>query len=356
MMKRGLVIMSDYDTEKIKLSVIIPVYNVEKYLDRCINSLINQGVSSYEIILIDDESTDSSGEICDRWAEKCSHIRVVHKQNEGAGYARNTGIEIAKGEYLAYVDSDDYVGEGAFKKILKVMESTGADVCYFGNYDVLANGEKKQLAQIPKKLEYNGEETYDFAKDIIAAKPNSSAFMFGGVAPWSGVTRKEIVDKYELRFPSDREVINEDLFYNLKVALYSQKIVIIPERLYYYCHNDNNSITTSYYKDRFEAAQKMYAILLEELSQYVNNDADMYQRIERLFMSNLILCLKQEFVYNKKPRAAIRDICSESIVKKIVRNYPINKLPFKQKVFFYSVRCRNSLLIYLLLKLRNKQA
>lgn len=345
----------DYDTEKIKLSIIIPVYNVEKYLDRCINSLINQGVNSYEIILVDDDSTDSSGEICDRWAEKNNHIRVVHKQNEGAGYARNTGIEVAKGEYLAYVDSDDYVEEGAFKKILKVMESTGADVCYFGNYDVLANGEKKQLAQIPKKLEYIGEETYDFAKDIIAPKPNSSAFMFCGFAPWSGVTRKKIVDKYEIRFPSDREVMNEDLFYNLKVALNSQKILVIPERLYYYCHNDNNSITMSYRKDRYKAAQKTYETLLENLSQYAKNDEDIYQRVKRLFMSNLILCLKHEFAYNKKTIAAIRDICNDSTVKKIVRSYPINKLPFKQKIFFYSVRYRSSLLIYFLLRLKNSR-
>ena len=85
--------------------------------------------------------------------------------------------------------------------------------------------------------------------------------------------------------------MNEDLFYNLKVALNSQKILVIPERLYYYCHNDNNSITMSYRKDRYETAQKTYRTLLEELSQYVKNDEDMYQRVERLFMSNLILCL-----------------------------------------------------------------
>lgn len=124
-----------------KISVIIPVYNVEKYLYRCLNSIINQSYKDLEIILVNDGSTDSSGQICDDFSKKDNRIKVIHKENEGVSIARNTGISIATGDYLAFVDSDDFIDEKMFERLLNNaikndadismcnFKSTGGDIC-----------------------------------------------------------------------------------------------------------------------------------------------------------------------------------------------------------------------------------
>lgn len=117
------------------ISVIIPVYNVEKYLSQCLESVIRQTYQDLEIIVIDDGSTDESPRICDEYAEKDTRIRVIHKQNAGAASARNAGLKIATGEYLAFVDSDDYLNTNAYETMLGIMQRTTADIveCAFCN-------------------------------------------------------------------------------------------------------------------------------------------------------------------------------------------------------------------------------
>lgn len=113
------------------ISVIIPIYNVEKYLARCIDSVLNQQEVDYEIILVDDGSTDHSLEICNEYQKKESRIRIIHKENEGLGYARNSGIDVACGKYIFFLDSDDFIVEGALKKILLLAENNGVDLVSF---------------------------------------------------------------------------------------------------------------------------------------------------------------------------------------------------------------------------------
>ena len=111
-----------------KISIIIPVYNVEKYLKRCVESLTNQTLKDIEIILVDDESTDSSPIICDELAKQDARIKVIHKKNEGAGLSRNVALKIAEGEYIGFVDSDDFVAEDMFESLLNTAEKYGSDL------------------------------------------------------------------------------------------------------------------------------------------------------------------------------------------------------------------------------------
>ena len=113
-----------------KISIIIPVYNVEKYLDRCIDSIINQSLKDIEIILVDDGSPDNCPQLCDEWAKKDSRIKVIHKENAGLGMARNTGMQHATGEYIAFIDSDDYVDLDMYAKLLEKAELHNADIVY----------------------------------------------------------------------------------------------------------------------------------------------------------------------------------------------------------------------------------
>lgn len=127
-----------------KVSIIVPVYNVEKYFDRCINSLINQTLREIEIILVDDESPDNCPEMCDKYAKKDSRIKVIHKKNGGLGFARNSGLDIAAGEYFAFVDSDDYVDLDFYEKLYTAAKN--------GDYDLAQGGiSKKHGDRIEKK-------------------------------------------------------------------------------------------------------------------------------------------------------------------------------------------------------------
>ena len=112
----------------VKVSIIVPIYNVEKYLDRCMQSLLNQSLNDIEIIMVDDGSPDGCSQMCDEYVKKDPRIKVVHKKNEGLGYARNSGLEVAVGEYVAFVDSDDYVREDMYSLLWQVADKTNAEI------------------------------------------------------------------------------------------------------------------------------------------------------------------------------------------------------------------------------------
>lgn len=133
--------MRSIEGGKKMISIIIPVYNVELYLDRCIESVVRQTYHNLEIILVDDGSTDSSGERCDVWRKKDSRIKVIHKENGGVSSARNVGLKIASGEYVGYVDSDDYVNVNMYQILLDGIEQTGADIfiCGYEEVDTINN-------------------------------------------------------------------------------------------------------------------------------------------------------------------------------------------------------------------------
>ena len=116
------------------VSVIIPVYNVEKYLKDCINSILNQTYSNWEMILVDDGSVDNSGDICDKFSKNDSRIHVIHQTNKGVSFARNKGIEKANGEYLIFIDSDDWIENNMFEEMITAINNTKADACYCDRY------------------------------------------------------------------------------------------------------------------------------------------------------------------------------------------------------------------------------
>ena len=119
-----------------KISVIVPVYNVEQYLERCVDSIINQTYKNLEIILVNDGSTDNSGQLCDKLAKKDNRIRVIHKENGGLSDARNVGIDEAKSDLIGFIDSDDYIDEDMYELLINNMKNANADLSMCGHYDV----------------------------------------------------------------------------------------------------------------------------------------------------------------------------------------------------------------------------
>lgn len=211
------------------VSVIVPVYRVEKYLDRCVNSICLQTYRNLEIILVDDGSDDNCPDICDRWAKKDNRIRVIHKRNGGLSDARNAGLKVASGKYVLFVDSDDYIKEETIEVLVDSMIKNNADAVSFGYTKVDENG--KEIEKFIPKL-----ERYDFVTEKEKVIYIYSVLLQYAIAweAWNRLYRMDIIKENQLRFELNKEVFAEDMCFNLYYTLCSNNIVCIKESFYSY--------------------------------------------------------------------------------------------------------------------------
>ena len=242
------------------ISVIIPVYNVEKYLEKCISSVVGQTYKNIEIILVDDGSTDKSGTMCDLLAEKDSRIVVIHKANGGLSSARNAGLDIAKGDYIGFVDSDDWIEPDMYACLLRNMLKESADISACGVY-YHRNSKTKTDRDITG---YRVFSRYEAVNCVIQRNSIIKAYV------WSKLYSKHIFSK--LRFPEGKTY--EDLFTILPVIDAAEKIVVTMQPKYHYIKRPG-SITTSEFSssswDLVESRRAFHEYLLDkypELAKY----------------------------------------------------------------------------------------
>ena len=235
-----------------KISVIVPVYNVEQYLERCVDSIINQTYTNLEIILVNDGSTDNSGKLCDELAKKDERIRVIHKENGGLSDARNRGIDEAESDLVGFIDSDDYIDSDMYEVLLKNLNNTDADLSMCALYDVYNNTPEAQVAN-KETWELSSEQAI---KMVMEAKILS-------VTAVNKLYRKSLFS--DLKFEVGK--IAEDAFIMIKLLDKCEKIVATNEKKYYYVHREN-SITTQKFSTKFlnviEAYEQNSNIILEK--------------------------------------------------------------------------------------------
>ena len=230
----------------IKLSFVIPVYNVERYLEQCLDSLLNKATDEVEVVMVDDGSKDRSPQICDEYCSRYRNARVVHIPNGGNSAARNLGVEMARGEYICFVDSDDFIAEDAVPKILKWMETGHADVCFLQATKYFPDGRTVELGEGMKGEALRGK-TREEALAFMATCPKYP----GG--PWAKLLRREFLLENGIRFPGDRRLC-EDLFYTLDIYTAAEAFDALAFPYYYYRQNVAGSITSNvtprYYFDK----------------------------------------------------------------------------------------------------------
>lgn len=229
------------------VSIVIPIYNVEKYLNRCVDSVIHQTYRNIEIILIDDGSPDKSPQLCDDWCQKDSRIRVVHKQNAGLGMARNTGIENAAGEFICFFDSDDFVETTLIEKVYKAAKKYDAQSVIYGYNCVAVTGEvRKTNIPIGTQKVFKGAEVRELLLlEMIDSVPNEHRISKISMSAWSKLYSMELIQKTGWRFCSEREYSCEDLYSHLHWYADVDTAVVIFEPLYNYCDN-GTSLTKTY--------------------------------------------------------------------------------------------------------------
>lgn len=211
------------------VSVIIPVYNTEPFLDECLESVTGQTYGELEIIVINDGSTDGSGDVCKRWEKKDSRICYVEKENQGQGAARNLGIALATGDYIIFVDSDDYLDKQLVEKVYNQISKEKADLCVYSNYNI---GDQKQKALLDFKL-FQGSSTKD------------NAGLLGNMIPilCNKMFAKELIKNTNVTM-SNR--MCEDLIFNARLYVRAKKICMLDEPLYYYRYNREGNMTTKF--------------------------------------------------------------------------------------------------------------
>lgn len=218
------------------ISVIVPVYKVEELLPRCVDSILGQTYEKLEIILVDDGSPDASGKLCDAYAQKDPRIRVIHKENGGLSSARNAGLDVATGEYIAFVDSDDWLVPEAYQGMLGAMKANGVKLVCAGRYDVDGDTGEKTIGLCPEQNEViSGEE------------------MVGRIFTWDHCDSSACDKLYHRslfenhRYPEG--VVCEDLPVTYRLALEAGKVAMLDKPVYHYYHR-SGSITTAALSDK----------------------------------------------------------------------------------------------------------
>lgn len=200
------------------ISIVVPVYNVADYLNECVDSLLAQKYKDVEIILVDDGSTDNSGKICDEYSKKNRIIRVIHQKNGGLSAARNKGLSVAKGKYICFVDSDDYVLPGYLDEMLKVVKKKNADICVCGFGET-----------IPQEKTISGQ---DATIQFLTKQENLD------ILAWNKLYRLSIFKNFDITYPEGKN--NEDNLTTYKLYAHANKVSYIAKSLYYYRERENS--------------------------------------------------------------------------------------------------------------------
>ena len=321
----------------IKISIIVPIYNVEKYLSRCIDSLLNQTLEDIEIILVDDGSPDNCPAICNEYALKDNRIKVIHKKNEGLGYARNSGIDIATGEYIAFVDSDDYVALDMYEKLYIKLKDDDYDMVSSGFYNITTTTRKAEF--IYDKV-FHKQYILDFLSDIIASDINENSERKYSMSVWHSIYRKEIIDRLKIRFLSERDILSEDILFDLTYIPKCQKIALIPDALYFHCvEDDANSLTKCFKESKIDAL--FHLLQKMNLLADINDLSILKMRIMRFFigysrgMIKSIISSKMQFQDKKR---LCDKIYSYKGWEDIWIQYPISTLPIYPRLIIYGIR------------------
>lgn len=293
-----------------KVSVIIPVYNVEKYLRECLDSIINQTLKDIEIICVNDGSTDGSFDILNKYAEKDDRIKVIDKENEGAGAARNAGLKIAAGDYVLFFDADDYMAITALEKLYKNITLYGSDISICGSYDFI--DEEKEFKEITYAIRNN---LLDHKTIFSPREIKKYVFQFCVGWPWDKLYRRNMLAKNNLEYSTLRN--SEDTEFVLYSLVCADKISILREGLVFH-RRHKNSVSNN----RICNPICFYSALMDLLEDLKSNN--LYEIYEQSFVNYCITFPLWHIstIKNKKAKNIMVKYFKRLLVKDIdIKNY-----------------------------------
>lgn len=322
---------------KCKLSIIVPVYGVEKYIDKCLDSLVKQSLKEIEIIVVNDGTKDNSQKIIDKYVKKYpDKIKSYIKENGGQGSARNYGLEKANGEYIGYVDSDDFIEKDMYKKLYNKAKENNYDIVVCGNYNVSEDYQNKNIDTFINNYNTDLENIF-----------------FGKMAVWNKIYKRDILIKNKLEFKE--KVWYEDLAFTLKAIMNSNTFAFIDEPLYDYLIREGSTMNNSNVQRNLEILDAFNDIL-----SYIqhNKKEEYFSKIEflaidHIYISAIVRVLKAE-ADDKVKRETINKLID--YMNKKFPNYKnnkyINTLSKNRKIIYKLINIKMYGLINLIFKVK----
>ena len=340
-----------------KVSIIVPIYNVEKYLDRCMQSLLGQTLKEIEIIMVDDESPDGCPQMCDDYAKRDKRIKVIHKQNGGLGYARNSGLDVAVGEYVAFVDSDDFVETTMFDVMYNKAQAEQADIVYCNHsiYYSETGQVKETIKPFDHDVTFRGNDVVDeVLKNMVASSPEERTDRKYYMSVWRGLFKRGIVNG--LRFLSEREFLSEDILYQASALQKASAVTIVSDRFYYYRENEA-SLTHRYRQDRIQKSFALYEKLKSTLTPVIcRNKVEWNERLLKLLYGYFRFSMYSNIkASSSKDIAQLREdfiSCSNYLTRvAFYGTYPLGLMPAKQRLILFLFRHKLFFAFYVLTRI-----
>lgn len=331
-----------------KVSIIVPVYNTEKYLKQCIDSIKEQTLRDIEIIIVDDGSKEECAKLCDELAKTDPRIKVIHKQNGGLGFARNSGIAVACGEYVGFVDSDDYVKSTMYESLYSAAEKCGADIavsgiCFVGGNTFNQDGDYEEKHYFGEDTIFENDEMKTLLLGVVGALPNEPEDSRYGVSVCKNIFKRSLLSGEKVEFVSERKIISEDTIFMVDFIKCAKKAVGIHGAFYCYRRNDE-SLSKSYRSDRFEKVMIFLSelenhikdrLLTEEYHLYFNR---LVQGYGRILCSQEIMHAHDKKIKYRVLRKRLKEICTHETMVTVLKSYPWHHLPKKQAAFAFAMK------------------
>lgn len=337
-----------------KISVIIPCWGVEKYLNRCVESIVNQTLKDIEIILVDDESPDRVPQMCDEWARKDSRIKVIHKKNGGLGFARNSGLEIATGEYVAFIDSDDFLDAEAYETVYNEAILNNLDICYYQRRRVDKNDRRIEISTQTKINTYIGRKEVDlYMLNLVGHKPSDEIQRTESFSVCMGIFRRSIIKSNCCKFISEKIVASEDIIFHLDLLPHVNRIKILPNVFYNYFINDA-SITQNYNDAKRDRMKRLLDVIRSKLEK-TNIEEDYlphyFTQVIRIYRTILKFESRSDLPILKKIKRIKRECNSEHM--RALYSYPyLSSYPKNMYIYLLAMKHQFSLffIVYYTLK------
>ena len=337
------------------VSVVIPIYKVENVLRRCVDSVLNQTYHNLEVILVDDGSPDGCPQICDEYAMNDARVRVIHKQNAGLGFARNTGIENATGKYICFFDSDDYIEPVTIEESCALAEKTDADLVCYGHIEETSNGKilKKRIPTPPKDVFVGKEIREELMPMSLSHCAKTGKNWNLSLSAWCELFSLEVIRNNNFRFVSEREIISEDFYSLLEYYSYCQTIAFIKTPFYHYVSNPV-SLSKSYRPDRYDRI-KIFAEKINELSVKMGLETELKEQIKTVFLGITIGALKQIVAYggnHKQRHKKFKEIVYDDYMNQVLSQYNYSGEGIFKRIFFWSMKKHLANLSYYIIKIK----
>ncbi|MDR1067393.1 MAG: glycosyltransferase [Clostridiales bacterium] len=309
------------------VSIITPVYKSRRYLRQCVDSLISQTLENIEIILVDDGSDCS--DICDFYERSDSRVTVIRKRNEGLSAARNDGVNAAKGEFIAFVDSDDFADRRMFESLYKAARLRKADTafCCFNRLSGRKVTPRREVSQVTVY-----EDMTELIFGMFGSLPHEKNDYRFEPSVWRGIYSHKVINGADLSFVSEKKFISEDIIFNIQYLSSARKAVIIPDCLYYY-RKTPKSLSAIFREDRFEKNKTVRDKIIRTLE-----NSDLYASRYLLSSARTQAChIAHSSISVSEKKRLLRNIASDADFISVYNGYPVDELPLRHKIFIKSL-------------------